>query len=174
MYVPVPRLANSIPTKRKLTRAEMYEFSLTVANVLLYHLLLVNLHDFKKRALKQADSQGMTWQPTTKALEKWKRKTSKPIRKVHGRVGINVRYGDLIDSLTPGDLINYRYQKRANQRVRISSKSIWFETTVPYASEVDQVRFIIPDDINGILQIAIAKSMPTLRRYLSERGLLKR
>ena len=96
-----------------------------------------------KRLQKRGESS-----PEKKAAEKaWgilKAKGARTLIGLSRKTDINVRTGRLKASTRPGPVANNRYYAVRDQRVIIKPRSIKIKLTVPYISEVDRVRPVIP------------------------------
>ena len=68
-----------------------------------------------------------------------------------GRItDINIRYGRLVASTAPGQVVNNRYYPPKNQQVKFRPRGgTTIKLTLPYADEVDKVRPVIPADISA-------------------------
>ena len=164
---------NVLKTSRKLKATEKERFFRAVSNIVLYHFSQIVFRDFLVKALGGTDALGIKWEDIKPELRKWKEKTKKGIQRINGKVAINVRYGELLAALTPGEMRATQYVPNPGQMVTVSQRGFTYEIEVlnddeeNYAEEVNGVRPFLPEyGFEPWLEEAIERSLPELQTFL--------
>lgn len=153
-------------SKLNPTKSQAKEIALYFANLVLYHIVLINYHSFlhKSGAYKgKVEITDKPWKPLSPKTVSWKEKKK---LLYNGKVGINIRYRKLLNALKPGKFLNGRYVPTPYQEVSVTEHSIEFSVNIPYADEVNQQRHIYVVDTNALLEKAVELALPKFQSYL--------
>ena len=164
----VPSYRNAVTIKRNLTAQESKEVSLYFNNLVLYVLLRINYTQFLKKAKKGTDDYGTKWKPLKAKTIKYKRRKGYTYG---GGVAILIRTRALLIALKPNQFSNGVYIAGPNQQIKVTTKTIHFHPDLPYVEDVDKVRAILVEDMEGLVADAVQASIPRFQNYLRARRL---
>ena len=137
----------------------------------LYELIKIIYAAFMDKAAGKSDNFGNSWEPLSKKLYDWKLKSRKRTAvKIGGVPAINIRTRELQRALRPGQFIGGKYIPNPGQRIFVTSNHIQLVITVEHAGKVQEVRPFFPEDLEPLVDIAVAKAVRTTNSYLKEIG----